>query len=62
RIKADPAHYDEDAILERLVELQSNPTVGKPQLKIIVTAATAAAKAMRRKQLVARLEEKATSR
>ncbi|KAJ1645260.1 hypothetical protein LPJ64_003130 [Coemansia asiatica] len=59
RIKADPAHYDEDAILKRLVELQSNQTLGNPQLKIIVAAATAAAKAMRRKQLVARLEEKA---
>ncbi|KAJ1893941.1 hypothetical protein LPJ66_005473 [Kickxella alabastrina] len=56
-IKADPAHYDEDAILERFTELQANMSLGKPQLKIIVTAAINTAKAMRRKQLVLRLEE-----
>ncbi|KAJ2706570.1 hypothetical protein FB645_001445 [Coemansia sp. IMI 203386] len=61
RIKADPAHYDEDVVLQRLVELQSNPALGKSQLKIIVTTAIMAAKAMRRKQLVARLEEKAAT-
>ncbi|KAJ1733466.1 hypothetical protein LPJ61_001546 [Coemansia biformis] len=59
RIKADPAHYDEDAILRRVAELQGNPAVGAPQLKIIVGAAAAAARAMRRKQLVARLEQSA---
>ncbi|PIA14958.1 hypothetical protein COEREDRAFT_93595 [Coemansia reversa NRRL 1564] len=56
-IKADPARYNELAILERLDELQSNSAVGRPQLKVIVTAAIAAAKAMRRKQLVTRLEK-----
>ncbi|KAJ2308795.1 hypothetical protein IWW54_003979 [Coemansia sp. RSA 2705] len=59
RIKADPAHYDEEAVVQRFCELQSNPILGKPQLKIIFTAATTAAKAMRRKQLVARLEQSA---
>ncbi|KAJ2818791.1 hypothetical protein IWW50_005688 [Coemansia erecta] len=57
RIKADPAHYDEEGVVQRLAELQSNPLLGKPQLKVIVMAAIAAAKAMRRKQLVARLEQ-----
>ncbi|KAJ2840523.1 hypothetical protein FBU31_000346 [Coemansia sp. 'formosensis'] len=55
RIKADPARYDEEGVLQRLAELQSS-SLGKPQLKVIVVAAIAAAKAMRRKQLVARLE------
>ncbi|KAJ2724176.1 hypothetical protein GGI07_002130 [Coemansia sp. Benny D115] len=59
RVKAEPAHYDEDAILEHLAELKGNPTLGKPQLKIIVNTAVTAAKAMRRKQLVLRLEESA---
>ncbi|KAJ2031199.1 hypothetical protein IWW57_000814 [Coemansia sp. S610] len=56
RIKADPARYDEEAVLQRLVELQGSASLSKPQLKVIVVAAIAAAKAMRRKQLVARLE------
>ncbi|KAJ2058531.1 hypothetical protein GGI17_004979 [Coemansia sp. S146] len=56
RIKADPARYDEEAVLQRLAELQSSASLTKPQLKVIVVAAIAAAKAMRRKQLVARLE------
>ncbi|KAJ2441009.1 hypothetical protein GGF42_007439, partial [Coemansia sp. RSA 2424] len=59
RIKADPARYDEEAVLQRLAELQnrcSSAELSKPQLKIIVGAAIAAAKAMRRKQLVVRLE------
>ncbi|KAJ2889304.1 hypothetical protein GGI21_006624, partial [Coemansia aciculifera] len=57
RIKADPARYDEEAVLQRLAELQSSASsLSKPQLKVIVVAAIAAAKAMRRKQLVARLE------
>ncbi|KAJ2384852.1 hypothetical protein GGI05_004875 [Coemansia sp. RSA 2603] len=56
-IKADPAHYDEAAILRRLADLQATATPKSPQLKVIVAAATTAAKAMRRKQLVARLEE-----
>ncbi|KAJ2160047.1 hypothetical protein GGF46_002558 [Coemansia sp. RSA 552] len=56
-IKADPAHYDEQAVLQHLGKLQSNPSVTRPQLKVIVTAAIGAAKAMRRKQLVARLEQ-----
>ncbi|KAJ2079013.1 hypothetical protein H4R24_004077 [Coemansia sp. RSA 988] len=56
-IKADPARYNENAIVERLAELESSPAVGRPQLKVIVTAAVAAAKAMRRKQLVTRLEQ-----
>ncbi|KAJ1746960.1 Arf GTPase arl1 [Coemansia sp. RSA 1821] len=51
-IKADPAHYDEDSIVQRLLELQENPMLSRPQLKVILTAATAAAKAMRRKQLL----------
>ncbi|KAJ2763343.1 hypothetical protein IWQ57_005582 [Coemansia nantahalensis] len=59
RIKADPARYDEDAILQRMEELRANPALGRPQLKLIVAAAAAAAKAMRRKQLVARLEQSA---
>ncbi|KAJ2123847.1 hypothetical protein IW147_002277 [Coemansia sp. RSA 720] len=57
RIKADPVHYDEDAVVQRLAELQSNPVLGKPQLKVIVMAAMAAAKAMRRKQLIPQLEQ-----
>ncbi|KAJ2627783.1 hypothetical protein GGF44_004642, partial [Coemansia sp. RSA 1694] len=59
RIKADPARYDEEAVLQRLAELQSrcsSAELSKPQLKVIVGAAIAAAKAMRRKQLVVRLE------
>ncbi|KAJ2002387.1 hypothetical protein H4R26_003636 [Coemansia thaxteri] len=60
RIKADPARYDEEAILQRMTELQTGALpLGKPQLKLVVAAAVAAAKAMRRKQLVARLEESA---
>ncbi|KAJ1725006.1 hypothetical protein LPJ53_000795 [Coemansia erecta] len=57
-IKADPAHYDEAAILRRLADLQATAAPGSPQLNVIVAAATTAAKAMRRKQLVARLEER----
>ncbi|KAJ2745711.1 hypothetical protein GGI20_001934 [Coemansia sp. BCRC 34301] len=56
RIKADPARYDEEAVLQRLAELQGNALLSKAQLKTIVVAAIAAAKAMRRKQLVGRLE------
>ncbi|KAI8321823.1 hypothetical protein GQ54DRAFT_261106 [Martensiomyces pterosporus] len=59
RIKADPAHYDEDAILQHLTELRGNQGLGKAQLKIIITAAASAAKAMRRKHLVDRLGEAA---
>ncbi|KAJ2515893.1 hypothetical protein H4217_004914 [Coemansia sp. RSA 1939] len=60
RIKADPAHYDEEAIVQHLADLQKNPTLGKPHLKIIVTAAIVAAKSMRRKQLISRLERVVT--
>ncbi|KAJ2493307.1 hypothetical protein IWW37_000771 [Coemansia sp. RSA 2050] len=56
RIKADPARYDEEAVLQRLAELQGSASLSKPQLRVIVVAAIATAKAMRRKQLVARLE------
>ncbi|KAJ1772495.1 hypothetical protein LPJ74_001395 [Coemansia sp. RSA 1843] len=57
RIKADPAHYDEETIVQHLADLQKNPTLGKPHLKIIVTAAIVAAKSMRKKQLISRLEK-----
>ncbi|KAI9505547.1 hypothetical protein GGI25_000950 [Coemansia spiralis] len=61
RIKADPAHYDEEAILLHLAELQENPALGHAHFKIIVAAAITAAKAMRKKQLVSRLEESAAT-
>ncbi|KAJ2558413.1 hypothetical protein EV175_000797 [Coemansia sp. RSA 1933] len=57
RIKADPAHYDEEEIVQHLADLQKNPTLGKPHLKLIVTAAIVAAKSMRKKQLISRLEK-----
>ncbi|KAJ2502054.1 hypothetical protein GGH96_001455 [Coemansia sp. RSA 1972] len=57
RIKADPAHYDEESVVRRLNELQNNTMLGKPQLKVIVMAAMTAAKAMRRKQLIPQLEQ-----
>ncbi|KAJ2867835.1 hypothetical protein GGI22_000964 [Coemansia erecta] len=56
-IKADPAHYDEEEIVQHLADLQQNPTLGKPHLKIIVTAAIVAAKSLRKKQLISRLEK-----
>ncbi|KAJ1905863.1 hypothetical protein LPJ81_001688 [Coemansia sp. IMI 209127] len=57
RIKADLAHYDEEEIVQHLADLQQNPTLGKPHLKIIVTAAMVAAKSLRKKQLISRLEK-----
>lgn len=58
RIKAAPAQYDEDAIVKRMDELQNNSSLSKAHLKLIVAAATSAARSMRRKQLVERLQKK----
>ncbi|KAJ1941573.1 hypothetical protein FBU59_003462, partial [Linderina macrospora] len=55
RIKADPAHYDEAAILKHLADLRESNSLSPAHLKIIVNHAVIAAKAMRRKQLVEQL-------